>query len=95
MGERGEVFSSRLNKDDRTYFFNVKENVYGDLYLNIVESRPTDTEGRFLRQSILVYQEDMGDFLKEMQKALDYIKINGTKREPRFKRREVTQKEEE
>ena len=88
MGERGEVFSSRLIKDDRTYFFNVKENVYGDLYLNIVESRPTDTEGRFLRQSILVYQEDMGDFVKEMQKSLDYIRMHGSRKNPRFSKHE-------
>ena len=47
MGERGEVFSSKLVKNDRTYFFNVKENIYGDLYLNVVESRPTDIEGRY------------------------------------------------
>lgn len=80
MGERGEVFSSRLVKDDRTYFFNVKENVYGDLYLNIVESRPMDTEGRFLRQSIIVYQEDLGEFIKEFQKSIDYVKQNGTKK---------------
>ena len=39
MGQRGEMFSSRLVRKDRTYFFNVKENMYGDLYLNIVESK--------------------------------------------------------
>ena len=83
MGERGEVFSSKLIKNDRTYFFNVKENIYGDLYLNIVESRPTDTEGRFLRQSVIVYQEDLGEFIKEFQKSLDYIKMNGTKKDRR------------
>ncbi len=80
MGERGEVFSTKLVKDDRTYFFNVKENIYGDLFLNIVESRPTDTEGRYLRQSIIVYQEDIGEFIKEFQKSIDFIKINGTRR---------------
>ena len=63
MGERGEVFSTKLIKNDRTYFFNVKENVYGDLYLNIVESRPTDVDGKFLRHSVIVYQEDLGEFL--------------------------------
>ena len=73
MGERGEVFSTKLVKDDRTYFFNVKENIYGDLFLNIVESRPTDTEGRYLRQSIIVYQEDIGEFIKEFQKSIDFI----------------------
>ncbi len=82
MGERGEVFSTKLVKDDRTYFFNVKENIYGDLFLNIVESRPTDTEGRYLRQSVIVYQEDMGEFIKEFQKSIDFIKMHGT-RKPR------------
>ncbi len=83
MGRRGEVYSTKLVRNDRTYFFNVKENLYGDLYLNIVESKPTDTEGRFLRQSLLVYQEDMGEFVNEFQKALDYIKQNGTKKPAR------------
>ncbi|MDY5931540.1 MAG: DUF3276 family protein [Candidatus Ornithospirochaeta sp.] len=85
MGERGEVFSSKLIKNDRTYFFNVKENVYGDLYLNIVESRPTDIEGRFLRQSVIVYQEDLGEFLNQFQKSLDYIKVHGTRKQKRVR----------
>lgn len=84
MGERGEVYSTKLVKNDRTYFFNVKENVYGDLYLNIVESRPTDIEGRFLRQSVIVYQEDLGEFVREFQKTLDFVKQNGTKKITRF-----------
>lgn len=79
MGERGEVFSSKVVKDDRTYFFNVKKNYHGDLYLNIVESRPTDTEGRYIRQSVIVYQEDLGSFIQELQKSLDYIKVNAKK----------------
>ncbi len=75
MGVRGEVFSTKLSTADRTYFFNVKENVYGDMFLNIVESKGTEGgEGRFIRQSILVYQEDLGDFIKEFQKSLDFIK---------------------
>jgi hypothetical protein len=75
MGVRGEVFSSRLVTGDRTYFFNVKENVYGDLFLNIVESKGVEggTE-KFIRQSIVVYQEDIGEFIKEFQKSLDFIK---------------------
>lgn len=80
MGDRGEVFSSQLRKGDRTYFFNVKENLYGDLYLNIVESRPTEYEGRFIRQSVLVYQEDLGEFLSEFQKAIDFVKQNASEK---------------
>jgi hypothetical protein len=80
MGQRGEVFSTRLVKNDRTYFFNVKENIYGELYLNIVESKGDIESNRFIRQSILVYQEDMGEFIREFQKSLDYIKIHGKER---------------
>ncbi|HOT58958.1 MAG TPA: DUF3276 family protein, partial [Spirochaetales bacterium] len=37
MGIRGELFSLKLVCDERTYFFNVKENRLGDLFLTIVE----------------------------------------------------------
>ena len=43
MGQRGELFSSRANREKRTYFFNVKENRSGDLFLNIVESRKRES----------------------------------------------------
>ncbi|MFA5698376.1 MAG: DUF3276 family protein [Sphaerochaeta sp.] len=76
MGQRGEVFSTRLVKNERTYFFNVKENVRGDVFLNIVESKGLPDSDRFIRQSIIVYQEDLGEFLKELQKSLDFIKQN-------------------
>ncbi|MDD3997445.1 MAG: DUF3276 family protein [Sphaerochaetaceae bacterium] len=80
MGIRGEVFSSRLEAGDRTYFFNVKENVYGDLFLNIVESKGVEGgSDKFIRQSIVVYQEDLGEFIKEFQKSLDFIKQSRTK----------------
>ena len=78
MGARGELFTTSVILDNRSYFFNVKENMYGDLYLNIVESKPTEG-GRFLRQSVLVYQEDVGEFVKEMQKSLDYLKMHARK----------------
>jgi hypothetical protein len=36
MGIRGEIYSTSVGLPNRTYFFNVKENRLGDLYLNIV-----------------------------------------------------------
>ncbi|HOE89397.1 MAG TPA: DUF3276 family protein [Sphaerochaeta sp.] len=70
------MFSTRLVKNERTYFFNVKENIRGDVFLNIVESKGLPDSDRFIRQSIIIYQEDLGEFLKELQKSLDFIKQN-------------------
>ena len=41
MGLRGEIFSWRNTIGRRTYFFNVKENRTGDVFLNLVESKKT------------------------------------------------------
>jgi hypothetical protein len=46
------------------------------MFLNMVESKGTPESERFIRQSIIVYQEDLGEFVKELQKSLDYIKQN-------------------
>ncbi len=75
MGKRGEIFSTRYNKGGKTYFFNVKENIYGESVLNIVESKTGETDGKFIRQSVLVFEEDIPSFISELQKALDFIKI--------------------
>lgn len=70
MGVRGELFSTRMACDGRTYFFNVKQNRVGDLYLTIVESKPTEPES-FDRRSIVVFQESSGEFLKALGKAIE------------------------
>ncbi|TFG83990.1 MAG: DUF3276 family protein [Spirochaetales bacterium] len=71
MGIRGEVFSTKMVCDGRTYFFNVKENRMGDLFLAIVESKPTDTSDTFERRSIVVFKENLQEFLKSFEKSLD------------------------
>lgn len=81
MGQRGEVFSARLMKDDVSYFFNVKENIYGDLFLNIAQSVHTRT-GRFERQSIVVYPEKLDEFMAAMQKKYDFIIAHAPKGKP-------------
>ncbi|MDR3173602.1 MAG: DUF3276 family protein [Treponema sp.] len=69
MGIRGEIFSTRVMLQNRTYFFNVKENRMGDLYLNIVESKNRDNGG-FERQSVILFAEDLQDFLKGFDDSL-------------------------
>jgi Protein of unknown function (DUF3276) len=72
MGLRGEVFSTRANSEKRTYFFNVKENRNGDLFLNIVESKKHGEEG-FERHSVMVFEEDIEEFVDSFQKAADFV----------------------
>jgi hypothetical protein len=73
MGIRGEIFSCKMFTPKRTYFFNVKENRNGDVFLNIVESKKHEAEG-FARQSVIVFEEDMEDFIKNFEQTIKYIK---------------------
>lgn len=72
MGIRGELFSTRIGCEGRTYFFNVKENRMGDMFLTVVESKPTESEG-FERRSVVIFRDDLPDFLKAFQGALDFM----------------------
>ena len=91
MGVRGEVFSTKVALKNRTYFFNVKENRLGDLYLNIVESKNRD-EGGFERQSVILFVEDLQDFLGGFDDALRVLEKSAREkkrgappaRQPRF-----------
>ena len=69
MGVRGELFSTKVALQNRTYFFNVKENRLGDLYLNIVESKNRETGG-FERQSVILFAEDLKEFLTGFDESL-------------------------
>jgi len=72
MGLRGELFSTRVILQKRTYFFNVKENRLGDLYLNIVESTNKE-EGGFNRQSVILFADDLQEFLKGFDESLKIL----------------------
>jgi hypothetical protein len=69
MGIRGEIYSTTVGLPNRTYFFNVKENRLGDLYLNIVESKNKDSGG-FDRQSVILFADDLSEFLKGFDDSL-------------------------
>ena len=72
MGVRGEVFSKKVILQNRTYFFNIKENRMGDLYLNMVESKNRDAGG-FDRQSIILFADDLQEFLQGFDESLQKL----------------------
>lgn len=72
MGIRGELFTTEVTLDNRTYFFNIKENRMGDVFLQVVESKSTDGTG-FDRHAIVVFEEDMQRFLGGLESSLQFI----------------------
>ncbi|MCL2185752.1 MAG: DUF3276 family protein [Treponema sp.] len=92
MGVRGEIFSSTVSLPNRTYFFNVKENRMGDLYLNIVESKNRDNGG-FERQSVILFAEDLQEFLKGFDESLKVLEK--AVREKRTAKPKYVKREEE
>ena len=84
MAKRGELFSSRSQTGRRTYFFNVKENRTGNLFLNVVESkkRPDSASGtssfeEFERHSVMVFEEDLSSFMDALGEAVGFIDQRG------------------
>jgi len=71
MNEK-EIYSDRLTKGNRTYFFDIKKNDYGDLYLKISERKKT--ENGFDHYRLMVFEEDMNDFIEAFDKLLNKFK---------------------
>ena len=79
MGQRGELFSSQLRTEEKTYFFNVKENRQGDVFLNIVESKKREVPStsravNFDRNSIIIYEESITEFIRGFDGAINFFR---------------------
>lgn len=72
MGIRGELFTTQVLLDNRTYFFNVKENRMGDVYLQIVESKKGEGSD-FDRHQISIFADDMQKVLAGLDDSLKFI----------------------
>ena len=72
MGARGELFTTQVYLDNRSYFFNVKENRTGDVFLQIVESKNRDGVESD-RHQIAIFADDMQKFFQGMDKSIEFI----------------------
>ncbi len=75
MGIRGELFTTQITAENRTYFFNVKENTRGDVFLQVVESKPSEGVG-FDRHAVVVFEDEMRPFLQGLDKCIEFIEKN-------------------
>lgn len=65
-----EVYSCRVHTGRRTYFFDVKQSVEGEVYLVISESRLE--EGNFRHSRVLIEEEHIDEFEKGFREVLGY-----------------------
>ena len=72
MGIRGELFTTQVPAENRTYFFNVKENTKGDVFLQIFESKESEGTG-FDRHAIVIMEDAMQTFLQGLDDSIDFI----------------------
>ena len=72
MAIRGELYTTQIVLDNRSYFFNVKENRSGDVFLQIVESKKGEGVD-FDRHQVAIFAEDMQKFLKGLESSLSFI----------------------
>lgn len=66
------LFSEKVAAGKRTYFFDLKENQQGSKLLKITESRKN--EGEFIRNSVLIFQEDFDKIFEALEKVKEQIK---------------------
>src|SRR5574344_1943270 len=92
MGARGELFTTQVMLDNRSYFFNVKENRTGDVFLQVVESKSRDGAD-FDRHQIAIFADDMQKFLQGLDSSLNFIEKD-RKARAKAKAEKKAQKEE-
>ena len=93
MGIRGELYTQQVKVENRTYFFNVKENSKGDVFLQVVESKISDGVG-FDKHSVVVFEDEMRVFLQGLEKCIEFIEKNRATRQKEMAKKHQAKKME-
>lgn len=67
-----EIYTNKLAKGNRTYFFDIKKSESGNLHLKISESKKTASG--FEHHRIMIFEEDLKDFVEALKKSLTKFK---------------------
>ena len=66
--EHTELYTQKLTRGKRSYFFDIKQTEQNDFYLTITESKRS-ADG-FLRNNIMIFEEDIEDFMVSFTQCL-------------------------
>ena len=78
-----EIYSDNFVKGTRTYFFDIERSESGDLYLKVSESKETDSG--FEHHQLMIFKEDLRDFVKALKKSMTKFKEFKEPKETRSK----------
>ena len=67
-----DLYSNKITKGLRTYFFDIKKSKKGELYLKISESKKA--ENYFEHHRLMIFDEDLNDFVEALKIALTEFK---------------------
>jgi hypothetical protein len=72
------LFSKNVKAGKRVYYFDVKRDRRGEMYVSLTESKRLKDVGEdarpvFEKHKIFLYQEDMENFKAAFLEALDYV----------------------
>ena len=99
-----EIFSVQIRAGKRTYFFDLKETSNEKRYVIIKESKKLENEGEFLRNQIMIFEEDIeafGNCLNKIflnfykNKEIELSKMQKTKYQYKNAYKPWTQEEDE
>ncbi|MGE0635102.1 MAG: DUF3276 family protein [Bacteroidia bacterium] len=70
--KENKIYSDKIIKGKRTYFFDINKSEQGHFYLKITESKKGETG--FERHNLLLFEEDIKDFAALFVKTLEKFK---------------------
>lgn len=70
--DKEELYSDKITKGSRTYFFDIKKSDKSVLYLKISESKKT--QSGYEHHRLMIFDEDLEDFVEAMKKSLTKFK---------------------
>jgi hypothetical protein len=80
-GDREILYSKTIKSGQRIYYLDVKKNLRDDLFLVITESKRVQPKGdaqlQFEKHKILIYREELDNFLNGLEDVIGFIHENG------------------
>ena len=66
--EHTELYTQKLTRGKRSYFFDIKQTEQKDFYIKITESKPSNNG--FEHHRVMVFEEDIENFMSSFSQVI-------------------------